>query len=261
MSLRPSTVASALEYAEFLHDDGSPRAAAAIVRALVDAYDPAMPCADRQMLRAADLFARTAVDDPKSVAYARFAERNAQTLLGRRDQLTISAMQTLVAVCVRYDHADEAVTVCGRLIDALNEQGEPAVALTWRRERAALLHADGQCDQALDEIRACAHLGEQLLVATERRTAARHAVIATTIMLAACGDTTGALSVVRRHGDLLSSAGSLERRADEAAIAAQIDSRSAQHRRGCTRSGLAEQADGPPPLAFWTTAIHRAGQR
>jgi hypothetical protein len=193
MSLRASTVTAALEQAESLHADGHPRDAAPILRPLVDPYDPAMPCADRQILRAADLFARTALEDPKSLPYARFAERNARTLLGRHDPVTISATQTLIAACDRYDRTGEAITVCGSLIEAHNDQDEPADALTWRRRRVALLYADGQGGQALDEVRACARLGAQLPAEAGRHAAAHPAGIDTTITLAGCGDTADAV--------------------------------------------------------------------
>jgi hypothetical protein len=253
--------ARALEQADFLHDQCSPRAAATILHPVLDPYDPATRCTDWLVIKAATMYAATAFDNPADqLAYALFAERNSRAEFGLEDPLTVSAMTTLVAVTRAQNLPVEAITVCGRLIDAHTGRREPANALTWRRERAILLHRDGQCEQAHDEIAQSLALSVGLTADAERQRSARHALIHQTVILAACGDTRAAVALLRQHHGLLPPADSTERRADEATVASQIHALARTHPTICERAGTAHAAEQLPD-AFWTTAVRTAGQR
>jgi len=153
---RRSKLARALVYADYLHEQGAPRAEATVLRRLLDDYDPATGCTDWLVIKAATLYAEVAVDDPAGrLAWALFADRNSRTALGHDDLLTLHAMSTLVTVTRDQDLFVDAITACGRLADAYADLDEPVNALTWRREQAILLHRDGQCGQAHDSIAAC----------------------------------------------------------------------------------------------------------
>lgn len=257
---RMRALATALDHAEFLHEQCSPKMAARALRPALKRYDPATECADRLVIRAAVVFASTAFSTPESqLAYALFAERNSRSGYGLADPLTLSAMTTLVAVAVYQDLHVEAITVCGRLIQAYTERGEHADALTWRRERAALLHGDGQCDQALDEALACMDLAA-VLPGADRQTAARRAMICCAVIVAGCLGPTAALIFLGKHRDLLPPEGSKDRRAEEATIAGAIHGVEATHPAVCTQARDHEHRPDRS-LAFWTAAVGEAARR
>jgi hypothetical protein len=260
MTRRPA-LARALKLADFLHDQCSPRAAATLLHLALEPYDPATTCSDWLVIKAATVYAAAAFDNPaEQLAYALFAERNSRTELGLADPLTVSAMTILVAVTRAQDLPVDAITVCGRLIDAHTGRREPANALTWRRERAILRHHDGQCEQAHDEIAHCLALSGRLTTGAERQRAARHALIHQTVILAACGDTRAAVALLRRHHTVLPPVDSTERRADEATVAGQIHALARTHPSVCERAGTAHAAEQLPD-EFWTIAVRTAGQR
>ncbi|WP_433294475.1 hypothetical protein ACQP2F_33205 [Actinoplanes sp. CA-030573] len=252
-------LARAVVHADYLYDQCAPRAAADVLQPVLHRYDPATTCTDWLVIKAATIYAATALIDPDDqLLWALFADRSARTGFGPEDPLTVSAMTTLVDVSREQGLLVDAITVCGRLIDA-HERREPANALTWRRERATLLHRDGQCDQGRDEIALCLTLSFGLSTRDQRQRAARHALIAQTVMAAACGDTGTAVALLEKHHEALAPEGSSERRADEATIGGQI------HALASTHPHLCEHADTDAVVessaVFWTTAMRLAGRR
>jgi hypothetical protein len=253
-------LATALEHAESLRDLSFPRVATIVLRPALRSYSPAAECADRLVIRAATVFATIAVDDPAGqLAYARFADRASRAVYGLEDPLTVSAMTALAAVTVRQDLHDEAITVYGHLVQACTCRDEHADALTWRRDRATLLHDDGQCVRALEEIAACMDHAAGLSAA-KSRTAARRALISRTAIVAGCGDTTTALALLRQHSDLLQADNSTDRGADEDSIAGMLHRLAATHPTVCTVTRNPEQP-ADHPLTFWKTAVHEAARR
>lgn len=232
-------------------------AAATMLRASLAPYDPATSTGDPAVIRAAILYAASAVDDPDSqLSYALFAERSSHRTFGPDSELTRVAMHMLAGVAEMQKLFGDAATACQRLIEVHTRRGDHSDALVWRTKRAVMLFSDGQCDHALDEIVACTNLAAGL-PQPERDAAMRAVLIWHAAILAGCGYTTAASALLRQHRDLLAPANGTDPDVGEALIADTIHRITEAHPRPC--AGACQREDRTV-LSYvdWMNAVHDA---
>ncbi|WP_203841796.1 hypothetical protein [Winogradskya humida] len=215
------------------------------LRTALAPFDLATACVDRRVIQAAVLYAEGMADVPhEQLAYARFAERNSCIARSATDPVTLHAAAALVAIAGRQGLRSEAITACGHLIEAHHTRGERSDALIWQRERSSLLHADGRCGKALAELADCLAYATGL-AGDDRTVYGRGALLQYAVLLAGCGDTLAASTMLHRHESLLAPPGSMDRAVDEANVTAEIRDVLMTHHAVCTHPQWGAQSVTP----------------
>jgi len=132
---------------------GRSASAARLLRHALTRFDPATAFADLDLIAAATLFARVGGKTPEAqLDWAMFAERASLRAYSPLNDLSITAAEALASVLQSQDLTPDAIIVLDRLAGAYDQREHIPGAVGTRHSLATLLHADGRCDEAQQQI-------------------------------------------------------------------------------------------------------------
>ena len=134
---------------------GYPVEAVARLAAALQLCDPFAAAAERDLIHAAMTFAPLAVGMPADqLSWARYAYRASLHAYGPVHDVTVQAGDVLSDVLQRQRLSVDAITVLNAQADAYTRRRDIARATVTRSRLAKLLHEDGRCDDAEQQITA-----------------------------------------------------------------------------------------------------------
>lgn len=226
-------------------------------------FDPITAPHDPRLIRAAvqyigilEFVDKTPDRSDTQLAWARYAQSAALTCYGAASPHTQSVTGLYAGVCSGQGLTFDAALTHERLLAAHLAYGpEELIPGAWE-QLAMALHADGQCDRATTEIRDAFSYWKHTGV--PRQPTGGELLRTYASILAGCGHTEAARTLLAEHAYLVALPGAPDRETAALVTAVQIATAEREHPSACTADPPPDPASMPrssPAWRFWQAIL------